>query len=314
MDERALADLERRVRDSVAGDLRAALASLERAVSAVYIAAAGDTRHKLDPHAQTTLRDHLTRVLDDLAGRNYATTRAALLGGARAALIGGGEDLGVEVDRRLPADVRDAIAGATRNMRTALRDARQLAKRGSLERYGDAQGVIAAARAALTAADRAAVWVVHRAHNEGRTRAVDKIWRQGTDVQMLWRAERDACVACLGYAGALAAPGEVFGPVVQVVDPSGRPTGPVAGPPLHPNCRCGLDPWYGATDAELTPLDLPHALRREAQRSILAGQAQGSKPARLRAADRLLDLAGLLVPKTVARRARKAVDAGKFPA
>ncbi|HEX8109785.1 MAG TPA: hypothetical protein VF516_18770, partial [Kofleriaceae bacterium] len=117
---------------------------------------------------------------------------------------------------------------------------------------------------------------------------------------------------CLGYAGALAAPGEPFRPVFSVGDPSARPAGPVHGPPLHPWCRCELDWWY-PDGPDLTPLDLPYALRREAERSILTGQAQGSAPARLRAADRLVDLAGLIVPKTVVKRAKKALQAGRFP-
>jgi hypothetical protein len=313
VDERDLADLERRVRDSVAGDLRAALSALERNVVVIYTAVAGDTRHKLPEAAQDTLRGHLLDVLDDLAARNYRTTRNVLIGAARAGLAGGGGDLGVEVDLRLPADLREALHGLTVGMREDLKQARQLARRGALDRYGDAQAVIAAAKKALNRADRGAVWVVHRAHNEGRSRAIDRMWRQGVQVQQLWRAERDACPACLSFAGALAEPGEPFRPVVQVADPSARPDGLVAGPPLHPHCRCELDWWTGAPEADLGPLDLPHALRREAQRSILTGEAQGAKPARLRAADRLVDMANLLVPKTVVKRARKAINAGRFP-
>lgn len=313
MHERALADLERRVRDSVAGDLRAALSGLESALAAIYVAAAEDTRHKLPEAAQATLRAHLVRTIEDLTRRDYRTTRAALMGGSRAALAGGGADLNVEVDRRLPGDIHDAIRNTTRDMRAHLAAALRLARHGPLDRHGDAQAVLATIRKAQTTADRAAVWVVHRAHNEGRSRAIGRMWRDGVEVRMLWHAERDACPACLSFAGALAEPGEAFRPVVQAADPSARPRGAVVGPPLHPNCRCGLDVWIGAAEADLAPTDLPHALRREAQRSILRGDAQGSRPARLRAADRLLDAAGLLVPKTVVRRARKAVEAGKFP-
>jgi hypothetical protein len=632
VNERDLADLERRVRDSIAGDLRAALNALQATVSAVYVAAAGDTRHKLPAPAQATLRAHVVGILDELSRRDYATTRQVLIGAARAGLTGGGADLGVDVERRLPADIRDALKALTAGMRDDLKAARRLARVGSLERYGDAQAILSTAKAALNRADRTAVWVVHRAHNEGRSRAVEQLWRQGTQVRILWRAERDACcipgtrvsapttlrafpdtpglmtedvtqgfslgpstldvslrgevsspaastltvpildlsglvrvsereylgqvftlrtaggkeftgtpnhpvatgrgwlplaqielgdyvfsrsrthgsddglnpdldqiqpriedvaralqlvgtsrvvpvsaedfhgdgagsidvdvvwaerplshdvntptgehvckqvfnrtdaklslldgqgsldltaiahgatdvaqtsllddsstariiqlmraaeiaperqactgepssdschadamkygdflaglavlvepdevievrsgefrghvynletregwylsedilshncVSCLSYAGALAEPGETFRPVVQVADPSARPKHSVIGPPLHVHCRCGLEAWAGAPEADLGPLDLPYALRREAQRSILRGETQGSQPARLRAADRLADLAGLLVPKTVVKRARKAIAAGKFPA
>lgn len=312
MDDRELADLERRVRDSVAGDLRATLSALQATVSAVYVAAAGDTRHKLPEAAQATLRAHLVGVLGELSRRDYATTRQVLIGAARAGLAGGGDDLGVEVERRLPADVRDALKALTAGMRDDLKAARRLARLGSLERYGDAQAILSTAKAALNRADRAAVWVVHRAHNEGRTRAIDRLWSQGAGVRRMWRAERDACPRCLGFAGAIAEPGEPFHPVVDVADASAG-SGPLMEPPAHPWCRCVVEPWSGAAEADLTNVDLPVALRREAQRSILRGDAQGSRPARLRAADRLADLAGLLVPKTVVKRARKAVASGNFP-
>ncbi len=313
MDERDLADLERRTRDSVAGDLRATLNTLESTVTGVYVAAAGDTHHKIPEYVEATLRAWLVQVLDEASRRDYATTRHVLIGAARAGLAGGAADLGVEVPARLPGDVRDALRDLTADMRADLAAARKLARHGDLSRYGSVLAVVGAARKALNRADRAAVWVVHRAHNEGISRAIDKVWSQGVEVRMLWRAERDACPACLSFAGALAEPGEPFRPVVQVADPSARPAGPVLAPPLHPHCRCGLEAWAGAPEADLSPLDLPHALRREAQRSILRGDAQGSKPARLRAADRLLDVAGLLVPKSVVKRARKAVSSGTFP-
>ncbi|HEX8107016.1 MAG TPA: hypothetical protein VF516_04770, partial [Kofleriaceae bacterium] len=102
------------------GDLRAGLAALETVVSAVYIGAAGDTRHKLPEAAQATLRDALTQALEDLERRDYRLTRAALLGGARTAMAGGAADLDTRVDFRLPLDVRDAIAGTTRNIRAHL--------------------------------------------------------------------------------------------------------------------------------------------------------------------------------------------------
>jgi hypothetical protein len=314
VDERELAEHERRARDSVAGDLRAALDGLQNTATAVYIAVAGDTRHKLAETAQTTLRGHLVDVLTTLERRSYATTRHVLIGAARGAMAGGAADLDAQVPIRLPLDVRAALKALTTGMRADLADARRLAQRGSLDRYGDLQAVLALAKRALNRADRAASWVVHRAHNEGRSRAIDRLWRDGIQVQRLWRAEQDACPLCLSYAGALAEPGEPFAPVVSVADPSARPDGPLHNPPAHPFCRCEVEWWFGAPERELTTVDLPVALRREAQRSIAAGRAQGSLPARLRAADRLLAVASdaVLLPKTVLRRARKAVEAGRF--
>lgn len=313
MDEYGLADLERRTRDSAAGDLRAALVALEREVTVIYTAVAGDPLHALPELAQQTIRKRLVEALHGLATYDYADTRKVLTRAARTAMAGGAADVGVPVSDTLPADIRQAMTALTGNMRKDLHDALKLARYGPMKRLGDARTVVGMARKALNHADSTAVWLVHRAHNEGRSRAIDKAFSGGVQVAKLWRAERGACVACLGYAGALAEPGESFRPVVDVADPSQRPDGPVWGPPLHPHCRCALEWWTGPGEADLTAVDLPVALRREAQRSIASGAAMGSEPNRLRAAERLLDVAELLIPKTAQRRARKALQAGQFP-
>lgn len=312
MDERELADLERRTRDSTAGNLRAALVALEREITVIYTAVAGDAQHALPEMAQHTIRNRLSEALHGLVTYDYADTRQVLTRAARAAMAGGAADVGLPVSDTLPADIRQAMTALTNNMRKDLRDAVKLARYGPMRRLGDARTVVGMARKALNHADATAVWLVHRAHNEGRSRAIDKAASGGVEVAKLWRAERGACVACLGYAGALTEPGEPFRPVVDVADASQRPDSPVWGPPLHPHCRCQLEWWTGPTTG-LDAVDLPVALRREAQRSIASGSAIGSEPNRLRAAERLLDVAGLLIPKTVQRRARKAVDAGEFP-
>lgn len=314
MDARDLGILEERTRHAVAGSVRAALVALECTLAAVYISAAGDTRHALPEHAQATLRELLTTALNGLVGYDYADTRSVLVHAAREALAGGAADVGLPIAETLPLDVRQALTGLTAGMREDIRDALKLARHGPLARWGDAVTVVGMARKALNRADSTAVWVVHRAHNEGRSRAIERAWQGGVQVQMMWRAERGACVFCLSLAGALAEPGEAFRPVVAVADASQVPDFPLHGPPAHPHCRCELDWWIGAPEVELTDVDLPIALRREAQRSLASGAAQGSRPNLLRAADRLLAIGNLLIPKTVQRRARKAVEVGHFPA
>jgi hypothetical protein len=315
VDEDELVDYEQQVRRSVAADLRTILDQLHATLTAVYVVTAGSTRHKLPPHAQETIRRHLLDALDRIqAGTSYARTRATLRGAARSAIAAGGEGtgLGVPIGPTTPLDIRAALTALTAGMRGDLLTAGRLARHGRLERYGDVVGVIMAARKALNRAERTAAWTVHRAHNEGVRRAVDKAWSQGVDVSRMWRSERSACVRCAGFNGALAAVGDDFLPVVDVADFSGG-HGPAAGPPLHPWCKCSEEPWFGpVSDEELTPLDLPYALRREAQRAIATGQAQGSEPARLRAAGRLVGLDDLLIPKTVRKRAAGAVAAGTF--
>lgn len=314
MDERVLAELEERTRHAVAGSVRAALVALERTAAAVYIAAAGDTRHALPEQAQNTLRHLLATALNGLVGYDYADTRTVLIAAARDAMAGGAADIGREVSGTLPLDVRRALTGLTAGMREDIRAALKLAQHGPLRRYGDAQAVVGMARKALNRADSTAVWVVHRAHNEGRSRAIDRLASRGVQVLLMWRAERGACVFCLSLAGALTEPGEPFRPVVDVADASQIPDHPLHAPPAHPHCRCELEPWYGNAEADLTDVDLPVALRREAQRSLASGGGKGSRPNLLRAADRLLDVADLLIPKTVRKRARRAVEAGHFPA
>ncbi|AXB47304.1 hypothetical protein [Amycolatopsis albispora] len=134
----------------------------------------------------------------------------------------------------------------------------------------------------------------------------------------------------------------------------------LTGPPRHPNCRCRLTPWIGhdtaaarqrthdwagaiadaqarggqvaeaaarkaATAADQSAAyDLPRALRREAERSILNGYAlpTESEGVRVRAAEKLLTQigsgrnapspSGWKVPASVKKRAERALKQGTF--
>lgn len=317
MIEDALVEQERLVRWQAAGELRARLDQLIRAATGVYIGGAGTTRHKLPPLAEQLLRQTLVEQLDTLIDSySYARTRGALRRAARSLIRSGADDIepGIRININAPIDLRWALPELTTGMRDDLRAARQLARYGRLERYDDLVTVFAAARRAVNRADRVATWVTHRAHNEGRMRAAAKLERQGGTVSMVWRPERDACATCLGYAGAVASVGEPFVPLFEVGDASARPAGDVYGPwDMHPHCRCSVEPWFEPADKVLTSLDFPYVLRREAQRAVVSGTAQGSEPARVRAADRLLQLGkALLINKTTQRRARRAIAAGGF--
>lgn len=131
-------------------------------------------------------------------------------------------------------------------------------------------------------------------------------------------------------------------------------------PPRHPYCRCRVSPWLGhdeaaaravthdwadaikdaqargdqvavdaarkaaAAAADSAAFDLPSALRREAERSVLRGDALPSEleNVRLQAADRLLNRIGTTknsrspsgwpVPASVKKRAERAVKRGAF--
>jgi hypothetical protein len=307
VNEAELRAYEDRVRHQAAPDLRAVLDNLNQALTVVYTAVAGNTRTPLPPAAAETIRRQFAAALDRLREQtDYGRIRRGLRDAARHAITEGarGVDHDVQVSPVTPLDVRWALKGLTAGLRADLADAARLVRTGKIERYSDLTSMATVARRAANRLDRASTWIVHRAHNEGVKRAAEKLASQGDRVAMLWVAEANACATCTGYAGAVAPVGEPFTPVMAVGDASGRPTGPVWTPPVHVNCRCSIEPFFGPT--KLRPGDRPLRLRREAQRAVAAGQVQASEPAKARAADRLVSLADeLLLTKTTKRRARR---------
>ncbi|MEV4604811.1 hypothetical protein AB0K15_46610 [Amycolatopsis sp. NPDC049253] len=183
---------------------------------------------------------------------------------------------------------------------------------------------------------------------------------KASGARLVWVAERDACVDCLAQSGQVIDwdgqfnPARTFGKKARVFH------GVLHGPPRHPNCRCRVSPWLGhdaagalsvthdwaeaireaeakgdtvaadaarraaAAAADSASFDLPAALRREAERSILNGYALPSESERVRvqAADRLLarigagknsrSPSGWQVPASVKKRAERALKAGTF--
>lgn len=315
MNEAELRAYEDRVRHQAAPDLRAVLDNVHKAVTLVYTAVAGDTRTPLDPQAADTIRRQFAAALDRIrAETEYGRIRQYLRDAARRAIIEGADSTGLDVTVSpvTPLDVRWALKDLTVGLRNDLADAARLARNGKLESYADLVAMATAARKAANRLDRTASWIVHRAHNEGVNRAVDKAASGGLEVAMMWVAEAGACIACTSYAGSLAVPGDTFRPAVAVADDSARPQTPLWTPPLHPHCRCHLEPWTGPVD-RLKRTDRPTILRRAAQLAIAAGKAAGSEPARVRAADRLLEVAeGLLLPARARKAARKAVARKRF--
>jgi hypothetical protein len=187
-----------------------------------------------------------------------------------------------------------------------------------LHSWEDTLQVVGKARRAVNTAEQTARWAANR-------RLAEDIRAQATRFggQLLWVAERNACLHCLAYAGQVTDSRGLFpaGLTFYVgADGQLKPlnTGPVQSPPLHPNCRCRLQVWMGydlvgfpdAADLQ----DLPSVLRREAQRSVLRGfSGHSSEPAGLRAADSLLQRADRVAfGESVLRRAREDVRAGQF--
>lgn len=225
------------------------------------------------------------------------------------------DDLADELAAEALADPR--VTGARRTLAKARKELAAelagIAGRG-LTDYDDVAaevhrvGSIGAARSASTAR-----FMVNAAGNSGRMLTADTM-DLGVPIVMVWAPERDACVNCLAYAG-LSVPADGTGsfPEGLSYDPKGGVAsfGTLTAPPLHPHCRCDLEPWSPAWGDSL-----PDSLRREAERSVLRGYALESEAdtARRRAADQLLaDGTEELDVATVTRDAeRRLVRTGPF--
>jgi hypothetical protein len=126
---------------------------------------------------------------------------------------------------------------------------------------------------------------------------------------LMWVPERDACARCQRYAGlTLLRPADRF-PGGLSYDPEQETTdaAAVAGPPLHPHCRCQLQLVAHGDSGPASA-----ALQREAQRSIMKGWSLPSEgdASRRRAAQALLSSGNAMVPKSVKREALKRLKEG----
>lgn len=184
-----------------------------------------------------------------------------------------------------PLRVVDAVTKASREIQTA-------------QSFPELAQALKTAQQAVHRIEADTRWVVNRSAAEGVTAVAD---HHGT--LLVWRAERDACLRCLAYAGSIRGLSG-FDPV-EIFD--NKAHGTIENPPEHPNCRCQIVAWNGVDSGGLGE-PLPAALAREARRTVVKGWAlpTESQTARRRAADQLLTR-GARLPKTVESRARSAV-------
>lgn len=234
---------------------------------------------------------------------------AALAPAARAAFRAGAED-GVRIASAAGRPVASAavVAGAAGGV-AALGAAGALDERGG-------QAVTAARRLVLGGADSrtfAAPLLGHARRVDGTVAdlitqaaaAGETEAARQAGLPIVWVAEVNACVHCLAYSGRVVEPGEDFPP--NLTFGASTPHGsPGQSPPLHPRCRCELEP--------LRSDEYAAALRREAERSVLRGFSLESESMAVRvdAARRLLER-GVDAPKSVVDFARRRVKAGNFP-
>ena len=201
-------------------------------------------------------------------------------------------------NRLADRDLRRVTRQVDQRARAALDDAVAYAQTGPLSRMEDVQVVMNAAQRAATRARADVRWATNRAINAGASAVADAQGRH-----LVWIAERDACLHCLAYSGVVTAAGELFPEGLTFAASSGLPAVPY--PPLHPNCRCRVEPFNDDVGTDT-------GLQREARRAVLRGDsAYASERERLSAADRLLRR-GAGLPRTVEERARRAVRAGRF--
>lgn len=147
--------------------------------------------------------------------------------------------------------------------------------------------------------EREASTQLSRAHGEGVRAEAD---RKG--LHRILVPERDACLVCTSYAGAIAEPGGSFEVIRNFTSGTDEelPSGGVE-VPVHPWCRCETR----AVDLD-DALTMAEPLWREAERSVLRFDALPSESdrARTEAAARLLK-AGTALPKTVLQRSEREV-------
>jgi len=271
------------------------LAAELAAVAAVLIAAG--LRNATPDVLRTLIRRLLTELTPAAASAlEVARSRGVTLGRQLAGETGlDRPPLEDEALQRV-IDTSDSRAGAH------LDNAIVLSTQLPMTDRADVMAVLGKARSALNTQKADAAWVTHRSIALG----VAEVARErGRNV--VWVAERDACLHCLAYQGRVTAPGVPFPPGLTYADKALVQFGLLLGPPLHPHCRCQLE----LTDLEAGTLDV--GLAREAARSVARGLTDhASEPARFRAADRLVKSATSLLPKSVLDQARRNIRDGVF--
>jgi len=296
--ERAAVSLETRQARLASADLRAQLA----AATAVIVAArqAGKTGQ--------ALLDVVDRVLDAVRPQAAAVLQHAL---ELAWKLGRRQVLGHAQGDHPPrpdGTLADVVVNADARARRRLTVARELAHGLRMDSAQDVAAVLVAARRAATGLETDAGWVVHRGITLSKHVAAEEI-----GLALVWVAERNACLNCLAYSGRVIAPGGLFPSGLTYGDHPLKTYGPLAGPPLHPNCRCQLDV------TTLRPGELDVGLAREAARSVARGLTDhASTPARFRAVDRLVSRTpgipdgAALLPRSVLDRARRNLRDNQF--
>lgn len=201
------------------------------------------------------------------------------------------------IDTRLvPVRIIGPTEGLTASAALAIGQSQDLARVGA-----PAELVLAPIFKQKNHADMVLKGAVTMAANAGVSSAANAM-----GVKLVWVAERDACLHCLGLQGSVVSPGSAFDyRRTYAATPLSRPPAGLQYPPRHPYCRCTVEPLFDRSYAD--------ALGREADRSVLRGFSlpSESNKARVDAAQRLIS-DGVTAPKSVVGYAQAAVKRGRF--
>jgi hypothetical protein len=294
-----LLQVERRVAKAASGPLRAVTAGLLRELELHWPGDGAD--------------DAAKRAVVDLIAARITEYEMAAAGAQSAIVQGAGQ--AYELSAHTAAgQVGDVIPGGAAGMLVPVAIATAVAEQ---IRAGQALARASQTKAQLVTAVSAGAVSATRVERAATYWVVDAATRAFVDVQAaseqavarVWHAERDACVACLAYAGHyVSSPAGRFPAGLTYGDRPITPLGDIMGPPLHPGCRCSLS----LVHVDVVN-DLSDALKREAQRSVLRGWSlpSESEAVRLRAAEALLKQ-GNSLPKSVQDYAARAVSSGSF--
>ncbi|MEV8615684.1 hypothetical protein AB0383_48665 [Amycolatopsis sp. NPDC051373] len=357
-DEQAMAGEDAAVSD-VVGPVDSVFTALWRWILRTWARLFGKPTEKAEGGRLRDLLDELTAKivgigLDPADALLHHAQRARLMGadqGAREAGIPSLTNPG-EVSQ----ETRDAIDRGVKWAQEKLATGADELKRLEQADLAEVLRQASVARQAQAILERTARTTWNNELNEGIRAAAKE-----AGARLVWVAERDACVDCLALSGRVVDWDGEFDWRLTFGKKAQRPPGGVLkGPARHPNCRCRLSPWFGhdtegalsvthdwadaikeaqargdqvavdaarraaAAAADSASFDLPAALRREAERSILNGYAlpsEGEK-VRIQAADRLLAAigtgknsrapSGWQVPASVKKRAERALRKGTF--
>lgn len=330
----------------VTASLAQQLGEIQRDIAAAWILTLGALDGTPTPVQATELRDRLAGALRGIRVdtaptitryAEQAAETAVRQARAEIGIVGTGVATPPPIRRDRPQDpvptpspepqglsdeLREIIAQTDGKIQDRIDTAIERLQNTPPETFRQVTEVLSVANQARATAETATAWEINRAAAEAVEREAVAL-----DAELLWVAERDACVACLAYSGIVSAPGRSFPlgltygkkPITPWPDPKHLP-----GPPLHNRCRCRLMLWLGhdvAAAAAALPqgartahVDYPAALRREADRSILRGFSvpSESERVRLRAAEKLLTV-GVRAPESVKRYARGAIRRGGWP-